>query len=81
MDVETENLTENIEDRQGDQKIPAPNLSQIKHRTTDEGTLGNSVADMDKNSLPPSQSFKSLSEVDEDNKNFKPEDPPILNSI
>ena len=81
MDVETENLTENIEDRQGDQKIPAPNLSQIKHRTTDEGTLGSSVADLDKNSLPPSQSFKSLTKVDEDNKNFKPEDPPILNSI
>ena len=73
MDVETENLTENIDDKQSDSKIVPPNQSHVKQRQTDESTLASSVVDPDKNPLPPSQSFKSLSEVDEGNKNYKPE--------
>ena len=71
MDVETENLTENIEERSLDSKILLPNefnLSKAKLKLFDESTLASTVAEIEKNALPPVQMFRSLSEVTLGNK-------------
>jgi hypothetical protein len=71
MDVETENLTENIEDRSLDSKISVPhesNHAKNKLKQFDESTLASSIVEVDINALPPTQMFRSLTEVDEGNK-------------
>ena len=68
MDVEIENLTENVDDKIPEDKFTMPHKSPLMKKTIDETTLLGSGPEVEKNRLPPNQSFKSLSEVDEGNK-------------